>query len=412
MNTNFGVPLNLWGDQFPHSGNGYSQFFTNTTILNFREYIGNILQYPLTKEAEYVFEMYISLAEWSSVSCDQIGVLFTDSNVICPTVLHENLSNCTPQITTARGVIYEDSVNWVKVSGSFIAHGDEQYLTIGFFQENDSINWIYRHDWWSHWVEYYLDDVWLYEKDKAPVAAFAGNDALICRGDSLQLGSTWYLDYSYSWIREGDVFDTTGRPWVWPDSTTTYYLVQTDFKSVTTYDTVTIYVKNCETPANAGPGIEICIGDSIVFQNGNKPDNRYIWLSSKGDTIVPPALLYPDSSGYFILLQWDKYDSLTLDTLIISLKDCYLPITIPNVFTPNGDGRNDVLEILNPGKYNYRIYVYNRWGNIVYNDDGTNHWDGRKDGAPLPEGVYFYTILAITPDNTEVKYSGVVHLLR
>lgn len=408
----FQIPKNDWGYQMPHSGNGYSQFAMSFLYSFQREYIGCKLLTPLFAGKYYNFEMFVSLAEWSAVSCDQLGMLLTDSNVICPSLLYANLSNYSPQITTSVGIIFQDSINWVKISGSFIAKGNEQYLTLGFFQENDSINWIYRHDYWVNWSEYYIDDIYLYETDKPPMPANAGNDILICRGDSLQLGSTWYLDYRYFWSTDAGIFDTIGQPWVKPGHTTTYYLVQTDFKSVTTYDTVVISVKNCETPAQAGEDAEICKGDSVLLKAGNTEDNKYLWVSCNRDTIIPPALVYPDSSLYFILLQWNKYDSLTFDTMDVTVKDCHPPMVIPNVFTPNGDGKNDVFEILNPGEYSYILNIFNRWGIVVYQDDGTSPWDGKRNGAPMPEGAYFYTILAITPGKTEIKYSGAVHLLR
>ncbi len=339
LNATVSVPQNGWGNQMAFTGQGYSQFGTTVTIVTHREYLGCKLISKLNPNILYCFEMHISLAEWSSVACDQIAVLLTDSAITCPIENLGNISWYSPQITTPVYQIYQDTLSWVKITGTFIAEGNEQYLTIGFFKENDSINWIYRHDYWAHWAEYYLDDVYLYEADKPPLPANAGDDRLICRGDSVQLGSTGYLDYTYQWSTAEKVVDTSGSIWVRPEMTTTYYLKQTDFRSVTSYDTVLVVVKNCDTAADS-------------------------------------------------------------------------ELVIPNVFTPNGDGKNDYFEILNPGHLHYRIMIFNRWGEKINENDGSQPWDGNHKQKPLPAGVYFYTLTCRNKSGTESTGSGVIHLVR
>jgi gliding motility-associated-like protein len=65
-----------------------------------------------------------------------------------------------------------------------------------------------------------------------------------------------------------------------------------------------------------------------------------------------------------------------------------------NLFTPNGDGKNDVLKFnsLDLFKSN-KITVFNRWGVIVYQKSGyQNDWGGTYDGSLLPAGIYFYVL--------------------
>lgn len=80
------------------------------------------------------------------------------------------------------------------------------------------------------------------------------------------------------------------------------------------------------------------------------------------------------------------------------------------LFTPNGDGINDLWEI--PGKEEMgrcEVKVYNRWGKMVFSSpDYNNDWDGTSQGKPLPEGAYMFTI------KTELKgvITGTVNIVR
>ena len=66
----------------------------------------------------------------------------------------------------------------------------------------------------------------------------------------------------------------------------------------------------------------------------------------------------------------------------------------PDVFTPNGDGRNDVWEIKNIEKYpQTEVYIYNRWGELLFYQKGYKQpFDGNYQGKPLAEGIYVFLI--------------------
>lgn len=82
-------------------------------------------------------------------------------------------------------------------------------------------------------------------------------------------------------------------------------------------------------------------------------------------------------------------------------------IEIPNVFTPNGDGVNDLWEISVPGSAQNKVYILNRWGNLVYESGISGlKWDGKtQDGSEVSEGTYFYRI-----DNSNI--AGFIELVR
>ena len=86
-------------------------------------------------------------------------------------------------------------------------------------------------------------------------------------------------------------------------------------------------------------------------------------------------------------------------------------LVIPNGFTPNGDGVNDVWEIDGLGEYpGAFVQVFNRWGNLVFSSKGYGTpWDGSLNGSPLPAAAYYYTI---STDLLDRPLSGAVTILR
>jgi len=74
-------------------------------------------------------------------------------------------------------------------------------------------------------------------------------------------------------------------------------------------------------------------------------------------------------------------------------------LLVPNVFTPNGDGQNDEFRVLYRSLREYHIWVYNRWGKLVYEStDPAKGWDGMIGNRPAAEGAYYYVIRALGTD--------------
>jgi len=91
-------------------------------------------------------------------------------------------------------------------------------------------------------------------------------------------------------------------------------------------------------------------------------------------------------------------------------------ISVPNVFTPNGDGINELFEINCSEVSDFKIKIYNRWGNQLFNNEGcTAYWDGKYKENLCSAGVYFWIIeYATTCNNKRITQykTGIVHLLR
>ena len=87
------------------------------------------------------------------------------------------------------------------------------------------------------------------------------------------------------------------------------------------------------------------------------------------------------------------------------------PSPFPNVFTPNGDGVNDLLEPL-CGVRSERFAITDRWGRTVYEVEGVQpSWDGRHDWDHCPPGVYYWSLIDSRDRTGNIRH-GLVHLLR
>jgi gliding motility-associated-like protein len=109
--------------------------------------------------------------------------------------------------------------------------------------------------------------------------------------------------------------------------------------------------------------------------------------------------------------EWACRDSATITIRVFFDEDEF----IPNAFTPNGDGRNDIFRI---GKMKYKklvdFSIYNRWGQEVYHNpyDPNAGWDGTSWGIPQDMGVYYYSIMIETAGGKVKLYKGDVTLIR
>jgi gliding motility-associated-like protein len=86
---------------------------------------------------------------------------------------------------------------------------------------------------------------------------------------------------------------------------------------------------------------------------------------------------------------------------------------IPNSFTPNADGVNDVFGVTGYSVEGYDLSVWGRWGQAIFESKGAfDTWDGNdSNGKPLPQGVYVYKLKVYNDPKHEVR-TGTVTLIR
>ena len=159
------VPLSNAGYQYAWTGIAYvglgtfvSSIFPNG--INRREYIGGELSDTLKQGHEYCVSFYISVAEELKYVTDGIGLYLSIDSAVDYTI-NTNLP-FVPQISNPSGNIIYDTLNWVQISGTYIANGGEKYFTIGNFKDdaNTLIDSINNNVPQSRYVSYlFIDDV-------------------------------------------------------------------------------------------------------------------------------------------------------------------------------------------------------------------------------------------------------------
>lgn len=237
----------------------------------------------------------------------------------------------------------------------------------------------------------------------APVNAYG--DTSICYGGTASLSSDYYSQYQYSWTPTPTVNNSTVYNPLATPKTTTDYILSVNNQGCVKKDTVHIHVEQeviakILLPIPYGP-----IPWTVKFRNLSTGAIRYNWYFTGGfssTTDKEPSITIKIEDYYTVVLEAiDSKGCKDYDTLVIKAYHFF----IPNLFTPNGDNKNDNFEITGLGD-NFLVEIFNRWGERVYqNSNYRNEWAGEG----LSDGIYYYLI---KDPLFEREYKGWVQLLR
>jgi len=145
--------------------------------------------------------------------------------------------------------------------------------------------------------------------------------------------------------------------------------------------------------------------------------NPSIGLSASGSGPVPSFTginLTPNPvSGTITVTPVNNGCAGSSQTYIITILPLYKDIFVPTVFSPNGDGKNDLLHAYSNYIVKLEMRIFNQWGQeIEVITDKSHGWDGRYKGKPQPVGVYAYALQALMTDGRTIKMKGSITLLR
>ncbi len=127
------------------------------------------------------------------------------------------------------------------------------------------------------------------------------------------------------------------------------------------------------------------------------------------------SAVFNQAGTYTVTLYTTKGSCVSTYSKVISV-DIPSKLEVPNVFTPNGDGSNDIFFVRTANLGEITALIYDRWGNKIYElttEKGNIAWDGKSNtGKEAPDGTYFYIITAKGKDGMSYDTKGTVSLFR
>ena len=233
-----------------------------------------------------------------------------------------------------------------------------------------------------------------------------GQDITICKGESTTLlpapvPSSPQFDWNTGAM--GDRLSVTNEG--------TYSLTITNQETGCFFtDSIRLMVQNKPLFTYSPKDTAYCVGVGLRLEAIPVGTSAldFEWLA--GDT--GPVFDVPSAGTYELV----AFDGLCRDTLQISIPNglCQADVYLPNAFSPNGDGRNDLFQPYGPDIEVVRLQVYNRWGSLVFEGSGLQAaWDGMIGGRKAETSTYVYVLEYKNILNLEQSnISGEVLLIR
>jgi len=237
---------------------------------------------------------------------------------------------------------------------------------------------------------YGCDSILSYNLTINPVTV-ENNQIIICDGDSVLLNGNYY--------------STAG----------TYPFT---FTSTSGCDSIVIY----EVVIDPLPTISIIIDNNMIYlgESANltaytgQPNTTYSWSPPDDLSCIfcPNPIATPSQSGWYYVTATNQNGCSSIDSVYIEV-DPTTNIYVPNIFSPNDDGNNDVYKVRGKGIEIFHLAIYNRWGQLVFESNDINDgWNGNKGNQILNQGVFVYKLNVTFRGGKEFNQTGNITLVR
>ena len=232
----------------------------------------------------------------------------------------------------------------------------------------------------------------------------------VCVGDSILLGANTGMT-NYIWTPGNN---TSQSIYVYNDGM--YHLTTSDSGGCVANDSIQVnFTPNTTVSPIGGTDTTICTNTLVTLTASGSP--TLTWYNAPGGNVLGTGPIFQvnglqTTTTYYVLTN-DGICKSTPTPVTVYVEDC--SPQIPNVFTPNGDGSNDVFTIYQPYATDMHIWIYDRWGVLVYEWTGlTGFWDGTYmvNGKPVPDGVYYYIADFADINHFWTSGSGFIQLIR
>ncbi|NIJ50937.1 PKD domain-containing protein [Dyadobacter arcticus] len=241
---------------------------------------------------------------------------------------------------------------------------------------------------------------------RRPPAFSIGPDTTLCRDSSivLEVQSERWIEFNWS-NGEKTREVTIGQPG-------TYFVIVRDRNDC--FNSDTIQVVELPSPIlNLAPENMICIPDGqfVTLDAGGVGQLSYLWPKS-GDTT---RTITVNQEGVYVVRATNAVGCVTEQSTNV-LDKCEPRFFIPDAFTPDGEGRNEILEIFGAYYTNFQIRIYNRWGEVIYATNNLEErWDGTYKGIKVLPGAYPYVLSYESlyyPERAPIMKRGSVMVIR
>lgn len=226
---------------------------------------------------------------------------------------------------------------------------------------------------------------------------------------------------SYQWKLNGTNVGTNSISFTLnnPTNTDEVYCIMNSVSScsanpLTNSDTITLAIHPVPVISFTPQNPTVAAGGSVQLQaiiNGSY--NSLVWTPATGlsSTVVLNPIANPLATTTYLLEAFTANNCNSSKTITVTVTT---DIYIPNAFTPDGNGNNDVFKIPPRTPITLKnLLLYNRYGNLVfYTSDISNGWDGTFKGTPSPAGAYQYVIVGYDEKGRNITLAGSVLLIR
>ena len=248
----------------------------------------------------------------------------------------------------------------------------------------------------------------------------AGN-ADICEGGSIQLHASGAVSYKWSpevGLDKADIDNPTATP----ESTISYQIIGYGNDNCFTDTAIATVTVHSAPIVNAGDDITVPVGTSIQLPvTGSTDITKIEWspISSLDcvDCLTPTAS--PRENTTYQVTVTNAFGCTSSDAVAVTLVCSSGVVFLPNTFSPNNDGQNDLFYIRGKGIKTAKSFkIYNRWGQLVFErsnfniEDPSYGWDGRMNGQPANPDVFVYVAELVCDSNEEFMLKGNVMLIR
>ncbi len=256
---------------------------------------------------------------------------------------------------------------------------------------------------------------------KYPFKINYSNRDTLCTGSSKKLFVNGTNNFLWT-PSAGLSSNTSATPTAQPHTTTNYMVVGTDDKGCFK-DTGYVFIKVFPIPeVNAGGFKTINIGKTLDLLPIISPDvTEVLWSPTTGifRNSYPGISIKPTTNTEYTVVVKNAGGCYAQDKVSVYVICNGANVFIPNTFSPNGDGANDIFYPRGSGLFKIKtLRIFNRWGELVFEknsfdpNDASAGWDGTFKGVKLNSDVFVYTIDIICDNNSILIYKGNVALIQ